>query len=149
MRNEIMDTNDFQIDDHPFIGDLEYLEAQINAFNMHAAAADDYRPLAAFVRDTGAMVAEISGYTWAGMCEIQFLWVRDDQRGRGYGSKLLAAAEQEARARGCAIIVLSSYSFQAPGFYQRLGYLVAGSIADCPPGFTNVYLYKPLAQVPG
>lgn len=144
-----MDTNEFKIDDHPSAGDLEFLETQLYAFNINQAAADDYRPLAAFVRENGAIVAGISGYTWAGMCEIHNVWVAEQRRGQGYGSRLLAAVEHEARARGCAVVVLSSYSFQAPTFYQRLGYLVAGSISDCPPGFSDVYLYKPLAQVPG
>jgi GNAT superfamily N-acetyltransferase len=137
------------IDDQPSTGDLDFLEAQLNRFNMRRVAAYDYRPLAAFVRENGAIVAGISGYTWGGMCEVQFLWVREDQRGLGLGSKLLAAAEHEARARGCTTIALSSYSFQAPEFYQHLGYQVAGAVPDCPPGFSNVYLYKRLAPLPG
>jgi GNAT superfamily N-acetyltransferase len=56
----------------------------------------------------------------------------------------LQAAEKEARNRGCGLIVLSSYSFQAPSFYLKHGFEVAGQVNDCPPGYTNYYLKKGL-----
>src|SRR3712207_4396896 len=94
-----METTRVLIDDDPAPGDLAFLEAQINAYNIQKASADDYRKLAAFVRRDDGVVAGISGYTWAGMCEIQFLWVAEQWRGQGFGRQLLAAAEHEARAR--------------------------------------------------
>ena len=57
-----------------------------------------------------------------------------------------AAAEGEARARGCAVVLLSSYSFQAPAFYQRCGYELAWKLEDFPPGHRNCYLVKRLAE---
>ena len=95
---------------------------------------------------TGEVVAGISGYTWAGMAEIEFLWVHDQLRGQGIGAQLLAAVEQEARRRGCTLSIVSSYSFQAPEFYQRHGYQVVGSLANCPPGHTNYWMKKDLAE---
>jgi GNAT superfamily N-acetyltransferase len=73
------------------------------------------------------------------------LWVREDVRGHGYGSRLLSAAEVEARRRGCSVIMLSTFSFQAPDFYRRHGFEVAGGIPDCPPGHTNYFFVKWLA----
>lgn len=135
----------FVVEDQPSDSDLELLEDQINRHNMAQVAAFDGRRLAIFVRDEQqTVVAGISGYTWAGMCEIQFLWVADELRGRGYGSRLLQAAEQEARERGCQVIILSSYSFQAPGFYRQRGYSQAGQIDGCPPTHTNYYFKKTL-----
>lgn len=131
--------------ENPTTEDLTFLEEQINTHNVTQVGAHDYRPLAAFVRDEdGEMIAGISGYTWAGFCEIRFLWVHESVRKQGYGSRLLVSAEREARARGCRVIILSSYSFQAPDFYRRHGYETVGSIEDCPPGYTNVYLKKQL-----
>lgn len=133
------------VEDQPSEHDLEFLEDQINRYNMAQVAAFDGRRLAIFVRDEQQMiVAGISGYTWAGMCEIQFLWVADELRGQSYGSRLLQAAEQEAQARGCQVIILSSYSFQAPGFYRQRGYSQTGQIDGCPPEHTNYYFKKML-----
>jgi hypothetical protein len=60
---------------------------------------------------------------------------------------LLESAEQEAGTRGCKIIFLSTYSFQAPGFYQKLGYELAGQVDDFPPGHQYCFLVKRLTEI--
>ena len=67
-----------------------------------------------------------------------------DLRGQGYGTQLLQAAEQAARTRGCHQVVLDSYSFQAPGFYQKHGYEVFAILEDHPRQHRNYYLRKRL-----
>lgn len=132
-----------ELTDQPAPADVELLDDQINAFNMARVGAYDARPLAAFARHPErGIVAGASGYTWARFCELQLLWVHADLRGQGYGSRLLALAEQEARSRGCGLVTLGSYTFQAPGFYQRHGYQIVGTVPDCPPGHAHVYLMK-------
>jgi GNAT superfamily N-acetyltransferase len=133
------------VEEHPSHHDIDFLEQRIIEFNYQRAGASDGRGLACFVRnEQGQIVAGISGYTWAGMAEIEFLWVDDSLRGRGIGAQLLAAVEAEARQRGCALIITSTYSFQAPDFYQRHGYEVVGKIKKCPPGHENYWLKKDL-----
>lgn len=134
------------LEDSPSSEDLDFLETQINEYNMLQTGKRDFRPLAVFLKNADKqIIAGLSGYTWAGFCEIRFLWVHEDMRGRGYGKQLLSAAEAEARTRGCSLVVLSSYSFQAPDFYRQLGYDEVGHIQDCPPGGANYYFKKHLA----
>ncbi|MEZ4859664.1 MAG: GNAT family N-acetyltransferase [Caldilineaceae bacterium] len=134
------------IEEQPTAADLEVLEAQIIAYNYAQTGARDGRQLAIFVRDdTEKIIAGLSGYTWGGFCEIQFLWVDETLRRQGYGAQLLQQAEAEARVRGCTLIILGSYSFQAPDFYRRHGYEEVGRIADCPTGHTHHYFKKMLA----
>ena len=96
----------YTIETDPAPADLQFLEDQINAYNMAKTGAYDGRGLASFVRDEqGTIVAGISGYTWAGFCEIQFLWVHESRRHQGLGTQLLQAAEAEARARGCSLLI--------------------------------------------
>jgi GNAT superfamily N-acetyltransferase len=140
-------TSEISLDltNEPAQEDVEFLDGQINAFNMAAVGSYDAQLLAAFARHPErGIVAGVSGYTWARFCEIQLLWVHSDLRSQGYGSRLLGMAEDEARARGCGLITLGSYTFQAPGFYQRHGYQVVGTVPDCPPGHAHVYLMKVL-----
>ncbi len=135
----------YLVEDQPASHDLQFLEDQVNRYNMMQTGAFDGRALAIFLRnEQQEIIAGISGYTWAGMCEIQFLWVRPDLRGQGYGGQLLQAAEQEAQERRCSIIILGTYSFQAPSFYQKHGYELVGCIDQCPPNHTNYYLKKKL-----
>lgn len=65
-------------------------------------------------------------------------------RGQGWGARLLAEAEAEARHRGCVGGRLDTYSFQARGFYEKQGWRVAGTIEDCPPGHTRFTMIKRL-----
>jgi len=140
-----MSTYPFIVEDQPAPGDLQFLEDQIIQYNMTQTGAFDGRALAIFLRnEQHEIIAGLSGYTWAGMCEIEFLWVHEDLRGQGYGSQLLQAAEQEARERGCSVVILGSYSFQAPDLYKRHGYDLIGTAEDCPPNYVNYYFKKSL-----
>jgi GNAT superfamily N-acetyltransferase len=131
--------------DEPSPDDLQLLNDQINEHNMMRTGRRDYRPVSVFLRDErGSLVAGLHGFTWAGWLEIKLVWVREDQRGQGLGRRMLAAAEAEARERGCRHVWLDSYTFQAPEFYRHFGYEVFGSLADYPPPHDRVFLTKTL-----
>ena len=123
-----------------------FLADRIYEFNARATSRDDGELFAATRRDdAGAIIAGISGYTWAGCCYVAHLWVREPLRGHGAGSALLRAAEAHATSRGCAIVLLATHSFQSPGFYERQGYLRQAEIADHPVGHSSIVLAKRLA----
>jgi GNAT superfamily N-acetyltransferase len=112
-------------------------------FNRQHAGDDGYRPLAFFLRDPdGAVVGGIYGIAFWGCLSVKMLWVEQRLRGRGYGERLLAAAEQEAIRRGCSHAFLDTLDFQAPSFYMRQGYEIFGKLANLPSGHTRYYLAK-------
>jgi GNAT superfamily N-acetyltransferase len=124
----------------------ERLDAEINAFNATATGCADGRLLSVAARgDGGDLRGGLFGWTWGGCGYVEFLWVRDDQRGSGLGARLLAAAEQEIRRRGCVQVALSTHSFQAPGFYARFGYRECGRTPDYPRGYDQIHLVKRLS----
>ena len=112
-------------------------------YNVEKTGADDGQWLAIFLRDAQQTIcAGLEGWTWCASCHIRTVWVHEDLRGQGIGTKLLQAAEQEARRRGCQQMALSSFSFQAPGFYQKLGYEVFAVLDEHPRSHQHYYLRK-------
>lgn len=90
------------------------------------------------------IVGGIIGATYWDWFQLDLLWIREDLRGRGYGHRLLAAAEEEARRRGARHVHLDTFTFQAPDFYKRHGYEVFGTLPDYPVGYTRYYMRKDL-----
>jgi GNAT superfamily N-acetyltransferase len=122
-----------------------FLAERIYEFNANATGYHDGESFSATQQDeAGVIHAGISGYTWGGCCFIAYLWVHDSKRGQGLGSALLQAAEAHAKAKGCVIMLLSSHSFQTPGFYERMGFTPQAVVTDYPPGHTDIVFAKRL-----
>ena len=129
----------------PDPGHVQYLEDRIYEFNSAVTGITDGEWLAIFVRDVNRrIVAGIAGNTWGRCLEIRQLWVESSQRKQRLGTKLLAAAEQEARRRGCEQVLLMTFAFQALAFYAKHGFEVIASVDDHPLGHANLLLRKRL-----
>ncbi|MEX0851769.1 MAG: GNAT family N-acetyltransferase [Bauldia sp.] len=122
------------------------LEERLYEFNVRATGFSDGKPVCfTIANDAGAIIAGIAGYTWGGCCHIRQLWVDEAHRGGRLGTALLEAAEREAMERNCRQVVISTHTFQAPGFYARLGYTEVARVVGHPIGHANVFLAKQLA----
>jgi GNAT superfamily N-acetyltransferase len=100
------------------------LSAELNRVNAEATPGIvPARELTVQILDTAdELAAGMSGWTWGVAAGIGLTWVREQSRGDGLGARLLAEFETEARSRGCAHVFVTSFTFQAPGFYERHGY---------------------------
>lgn len=122
-----------------------FLADRIYEFNARATGYFDGMLLAGCVRrDTGAVIAGFNGHTWGGCCELSHVWVHEQFRGQGLGALLLRSAEAEAVARGCVQVVVATHSFQAPGFYERMGYERRYAIEGRPRGHASIIYVKVL-----
>lgn len=122
-----------------------FLVERIDEFNSSTTGYFDGKLLAGAVRnEQGAVIAGFSGHTWGGCCELSHVWVHELHRGQGLGRGLIACAEAEAQRRGCVQIVLTSHSFQAPGFYERMGYTKMYTLEGRPQGHSQLIYSKHL-----
>ena len=102
------------------------LDAVIHAnFLDHARAGNvpsDFRPVVIHVRQDGAVLGGLVGRTVRQWLFIDTIALPVAAAGQGLGRQLIGMAEAEAIARGCFGSFLQTVEFQAPGFYERLGY---------------------------
>jgi GNAT superfamily N-acetyltransferase len=104
------------------------------------------QPLSVALRDAkGAIRGGLTGHTVWGWLVVELLWTAPPVRGSGQGRRLLAAAEAEAVRRGCHHARVDTYSFQAPGFYERCGYARFATLDDFPRGHQRHFYARALA----
>jgi GNAT superfamily N-acetyltransferase len=117
------------------------------AYNRAMTGRDDHRPLILTIdAPTGEVIGGLWGQTAYDWLFVALLFVPEFLRRRGVGRDLLLRAEREALSRGCHSAWLDTFEFQAPGFYERLGYQCFGTLADYPHGSARYFLRKALTS---
>jgi GNAT superfamily N-acetyltransferase len=106
----------------------------------------DHHALTIYVTDpvTDELIGGLWGSTAYLALHIELVYLPEELRGSGLGRQLMEQAEQEAIHRGCHLSWLDTFTFQARGFYERLGYTVFGTLDDYPPGHSRFFLRKNL-----
>jgi ribosomal protein S18 acetylase RimI-like enzyme len=124
---------------------IQFLDDRIYEYNSALTGRHDGKTLTMVIRDNGnKIIAGICGWAWAAVSEITFLWVKEEFRKNGLGKMLLKAAEAEIARQGGKTILIRSYAFQAPRFYERHGYEVLFVLDDFPEGYKCYNLVKRL-----
>lgn len=138
----------WQLERVPSREQVEELHCQLVAYNITTARMDEGEDIAVFVRDhSDKLVGGVMGTIWGACLEIAYLWVDQHRRGTGIGGRLLTMIEAEAALRGCRNVVLDTYTFQAPEFYQRRGYKEIGRVGGYPNDYKKVFFHKDLGIV--
>jgi GNAT superfamily N-acetyltransferase len=116
---------------------------KLNEFNSSKTGPIDYTQLLLESRNAaGELEGGLIGNIYDLWLHVHLLWVAEEARGRGLGSRLLAIGEEQARARGCKHSWLDTFSFQAPDFYAKRGYVAFGVLEDYPRGERHFFLRK-------
>jgi GNAT superfamily N-acetyltransferase len=143
--SELTPAEDLQIDDEVMPADEALVVRGLLSFNENRLGPADDQPVKFVARDsTGVVVGGILGHTRWRWLYIAKLWVDDRARGHGLGTRLMAAAEDLARSRGCTDVSLDTFDYQARPFYEKLGYELFGTLEGYPPGTRQYYLRKRL-----
>jgi GNAT superfamily N-acetyltransferase len=100
-------------------------------------------PLTLILRDAENQVrGGIRGHVALCWLQVDHFWVDETLRGQGYGSRLLTLVEDAARKHGAIGAQLTTSTFQAAGFYAKLGYGEIGRLKDRPPGHDRIWMAK-------
>ncbi|WP_140487884.1 GNAT family N-acetyltransferase [Flavobacterium sp. GSA192] len=101
------------------------------------------KPIEIIARDErNEIIGGLYGRSIWGTLEVKTFVVKPENRNQGIGRKLIIEAEKEAKNRNCRFISLDTFSFQAPGFYEKLGFKKIGTETDFPKGFEKYYYRK-------
>ncbi len=130
--------------------DAQYIVKQLETFN-HSIAPTAQEPSSETVNfvlkdSEGRIFGGLLGRVYRFAFFVHILWVSEELRGQGYGSKLLEEAEAIAREKGCGLIHLDTWNFQAPEFYKKHGFEVFGILEGFPEGFKRYFLRKSLTR---
>jgi ribosomal protein S18 acetylase RimI-like enzyme len=124
---------------------VDWVHTRLRQYNTAKPGSNDFKVLNLFLRDeNGELQGGLLGWTLWSWLHIDALWVEESRRRQGYGLRLLQEAERIATQRGCTLAETDSFTFQAPGFYQRAGYTVFGKLEGIGGRFTRYYLRKDL-----
>jgi GNAT superfamily N-acetyltransferase len=93
---------------------------------------------------SGRLLGGLRGFVFLYWLNIEVLFVEEDMRGSGLGSRLLAWAERQAIALGAQNARLDTFEWQARGFYLKHGYEEYARIDDCAPGYYLAHMKKSL-----
>lgn len=113
-------------------------------YNRSKLGAVPAKDVAVTLREGGEIVGGIVGQLWCGWLFIQLFWIDEAFRGAERGAELIGKLEDEARAFGATRAYVDTFSFQAPGFYQKQGYRVFGELENFPLGHSRFWLTKTL-----
>ena len=122
--------------------DLDDLLMDYNRSESDGFAYDEF--LYKFTDSSDTMIAGIHAEIGNGWLCVISLWVEKTHRKNRLGEKLLQAAEKKAMENGCHGSYLYTYTFQAPGFYEKYGYEIFGKLEDFSANNAKLFMKKNL-----
>lgn len=127
--------------------DVDVVRRGLIAANRELSGREaGYHPFVLHLLDpeSGAPVGGAVGYGAFDWVYVELLYVPAELRGQGHGTRLMQGVEDFARARNLIGIRLDTFDFQARPFYEKLGFVVFGTIDDHPRGGRRYFLSKRL-----
>jgi GNAT superfamily N-acetyltransferase len=133
--------------DEPSADDSGAVRDGLVRYNLATVGRTTHYPVVFHLLGAGGQfLGGITGDVWLERLSIEFLWIEASLRGRGYGQRLLEAAERYAIECGATHAHLDTYDFQAgPRYYERQGYEVFGVLGEAPEPI-SYFMQKRLAS---
>jgi ribosomal protein S18 acetylase RimI-like enzyme len=78
--------------------------------------------------DMDKLLAAAKGHSCAGALYIKEIIVKQGQRGKGIGRAMMDDIIALAKERNCQTIWVDTLAYQAPAFYEKLGFRESGRV---------------------
>jgi GNAT superfamily N-acetyltransferase len=146
MNYQLLGTPSEELENKVLAGLRAFNRSQSPLFYTKLEAKDSAKPLNLFAfDDDGALAGGLLGTSQLSWLKTEILFVEEAHRKYGVGRELMQRAENEARSRGCTQAYVDTMQWQARGFYEKLGYRVAGELPDWDShGHAKYFLIKKL-----
>lgn len=135
------------LEERPRADDARVVTEGLREFNRAVIGDPDEVHLGVFVRDeAGRVVGGLLGHVRWRWVYVAKLWLPDELRGRGVGTRVMREVESYARRNDCLGIYLDTFEYQALPFYEKLGYEQFGVLEGYPPGYRQFHLRKSIEE---
>ncbi|MPY22746.1 GNAT family N-acetyltransferase [Shewanella psychropiezotolerans] len=122
---------------------FDELVAGVREHKYENMGPEETLPLSVVARDEdNELIGGVSGQTIYRNFLIDVVWVDKKTRGTGLGRRLMELAEVEAKKRGCLTAQLDTLSYQAPVFYQKMGFEIVGTVPEFPGSPARYFMLK-------
>jgi len=123
---------------------MEQVHAWLGEHAGGYGVSDDMQALGWKVNRAGETVGILTGRLMWDWIFVKMLAVAPNYQRQGIGRMLMEKAETYAKEYQLTGIHLDTFTYQAPAFYEKLGYVEFGRLTDLPPGHTRIYYAKRL-----
>ena len=124
----------------------EFLVDRIVEYNLSKVPIkqkEEFISISRIIQIQDEIIAGIVSRMYCWNClYIDTLWVKEEYRKKSFGKILLDEVERIAKEKGCYLIHLDTFTFQAKDFYIKYGYKIFGILDDCPKGYKRYFLKK-------
>ncbi|MCE7039955.1 GNAT family N-acetyltransferase [Dyadobacter sp. CY312] len=134
-----------ELEEAPSAEDVSEIGKRLVAFNETKAGPEKYERVFFAARGVdGKLVGALLGEIFWDTLHIHIIWTDEQFRSNGIASELLFKSEKHALNKGCYLVLLDTFDFQAPSFYEKRNYQLTGQVDNYPKGHTKYYYKKTL-----
>ena len=123
----------------------EFINREFTVFGNESGVELNYDEFCFVAEDEdGQLLGAITGRAYYNEVHIGDLIIGKEHRKSGIGRKLVEEVENTYKGKGYEKITLTTFGFQAPEFYKKLGYVTEFVRVDKEPKLSKYFLAKPL-----
>jgi ribosomal protein S18 acetylase RimI-like enzyme len=113
----------FEYQEEPKQEFIDILFEGISEDAVQKKKMDRTKTFGIFIKNNrGVCLGGVNGFSLFGCLYIDMLWVKENLRYQGLGTKLMMEAEKMGREYRCTFSTVNTMDWEALPFYQKLGY---------------------------